>query len=133
MIPFPSESYRVLVRLQCSDGGPGPVGPVGAFEEKKGPSCLHMVLGRTMVDRSTSWTQLSTALSHLFSSHLQILCGASPTAREEAQRSLLGLSSASIASFSIGEETALFFITLSLFIHLLVLMIVSGEFSADTD
>ncbi|XP_037538987.1 cortactin-binding protein 2 [Nematolebias whitei] len=97
------ESYRVVVRLQCSDGGPGPVGPVEAFEEKEGPSCLHMVLGRTMVDRSTSWTQLSAALSHLFSSHLQILCGASPTAREEAQRSLLGLSSASFASFSIGD------------------------------
>ncbi|XP_037836550.1 cortactin-binding protein 2 isoform X3 [Kryptolebias marmoratus] len=98
-------SYQVLVRLQCSSGGMAFLGPIEALEEEEvnGPSCSHTVLGRLTVDGSTRWAHLSAALSHLFSSHLQILCGESQAAREEAQRSLLGLSPASIASFLIGD------------------------------
>lgn len=102
------------------------VGSVEALEEEEaqGSSCNPTVLGRITVDRSTSWSQLSAALGHLFSSHLRILCGESQTAREEAQRSVLGLGPTSISSFLIGEETLLLFTlflshALSLFIRLL--------------
>lgn len=103
----PSGWYRVLVRLQCSGGGTDSVGSVEALEEKEaqGSSCNPTVLGRITVDSSSSWTQLSAALGHLLSSHLQILCGEAQAAREEAQRSVLGLGPTSISSVLIGEET----------------------------
>lgn len=84
--------------------------PIEALEEDvtKGLSSTHWVLGRVSVDRSTRWAQLSAALSHTFTSHLQILCGESQMAREEMQRPPLGLSPASIASVLIGEETLSF-------------------------
>uniref|UniRef100_A0A3P8T093 Cortactin-binding protein 2 n=1 Tax=Amphiprion percula TaxID=161767 RepID=A0A3P8T093_AMPPE len=70
-------------------------------------------LRKVSVDRSMRWAQLSAALSHAFTSHLQILCGESLMVREEAQRPPLGLGPTSIASILIGEET-LSFILLSL-------------------
>ncbi|XP_013865716.1 cortactin-binding protein 2, partial [Austrofundulus limnaeus] len=97
--------YRVLVRLQCSGGGMDSVGSVEALEETEaqGSSWNPPVLGRITVDSSTRWTQLSAALGHLLSSHLQILCGETQPAREEAQRSVLGLGPTSISSFLIGD------------------------------
>ncbi|KAM4554337.1 cortactin-binding protein 2 isoform 2-T2 [Fundulus diaphanus] len=100
------DSYRVLVLLQCSGGGTGSMCPMEALEEEeeaKGPSSSQMALGRVTVDRSTRWAQLRDALSHMFVSHLQILCEDCQTAREEAQRSLLGLTPASISSTLIGD------------------------------
>lgn len=97
--------YRVQVYLQCSGGGTGSMCPIEALEEDvaKGLPGTHWVLGRVSVDRSTHWAQLSAALSHTFTSHLQILCGESQMAREEMQRPPLGLSPASIASILIGD------------------------------
>uniref|UniRef100_A0A1A8D5H2 Cortactin-binding protein 2 n=4 Tax=Nothobranchius kadleci TaxID=1051664 RepID=A0A1A8D5H2_NOTKA len=99
------DSYRILVRLQISGGGTGSMCPVEALEEEeaKGLSSSQMVLGRVTVDRSTRWAQLSAILSHIFLSHLQILCGESQTAREEGQCPPLGLSPSSISSFCIGD------------------------------
>ncbi|XP_029378121.1 cortactin-binding protein 2 [Echeneis naucrates] len=98
-------SYRVLVRLQCSaGGGAGSMCPVEALEdEAKGGTGSQVVLCRVSVDRSMRWAQLGSALSHALTSHLQILCGDSQTSREEAQRPLLGLGPASIASILIGD------------------------------
>ncbi|XP_070687503.1 cortactin-binding protein 2 [Pempheris klunzingeri] len=97
--------YRVLVRVQCSGGGgAGSMCPVEALEEEaKGVTSSPLVLGRVSVDRSTRWSQLGSALSHAFTSYLQIVCGESQTTREEAQRPLLGLSAANIASILIGD------------------------------
>uniref|UniRef100_A0A1A8HKL0 Cortactin-binding protein 2 n=1 Tax=Nothobranchius korthausae TaxID=1143690 RepID=A0A1A8HKL0_9TELE len=99
------DSYRILVRLQISGGGTGSMCPVEALEEEeaKGLSSSQMVLGRVTVDRSTRWAQLSAILSHIFLSHLQILCGESQTAREEGHCPPLGLSPSSISSFCIGD------------------------------
>ncbi|XP_027869518.1 cortactin-binding protein 2 isoform X3 [Xiphophorus couchianus] len=94
------DSYRVLVLLQCSAVEIGPMCPMGAVEdeeEAKVLSCSQTALGRLTVDRGTCWAQLSAALSSMFISHLQILCG------EDAQRSLLGLTPASISSILIGD------------------------------
>ncbi|CAJ1056086.1 cortactin-binding protein 2 [Xyrichtys novacula] len=98
-------SYRVLVCLHCSGGViSGSMCPVEALEEeKKGVTSSQVVLGRVSVDRSMSWSQLGSALVHTFTSYLQILCGESHTAREEAQRPPLGLGPASITSFLIGD------------------------------
>ncbi|GLD69266.1 cortactin-binding protein 2 [Lates japonicus] len=97
-------SYRVLVRLQCSGGGgAGSMCPVEALEEEaKAGAGSQLLLCRVSVDRSMRWAQLGSALSHAFTSHLQILYGDSQTAREEAQRPPLGLGPASIASILIG-------------------------------
>lgn len=97
--------YQVQVYLQYSGVGTGSMCPIEALEEEVGKrlSNSHLVLGRVSVDRSTCWTQLSAALGHIFTSHLQILCGESQMAREEVQRPPLGLSSASIASILIGD------------------------------
>ncbi|XP_010737461.3 cortactin-binding protein 2 [Larimichthys crocea] len=97
--------YRVLVHLQCSGGGgAGSMCPVEALEdEAKGVTSSQLVLGRVSVDRSMRWSQLSSTLSHTFTSYLQTLCGESQTAREEAQRPPLGLSPTSIASILIGD------------------------------
>ncbi|XP_038136427.1 cortactin-binding protein 2 isoform X1 [Cyprinodon tularosa] len=100
------EAYRVLVLLECSGGGTGSICPMEALEEEeqgRGLPSSQLVLGRVTVDRSTRWAQLRDALRHLFISHLQILCGDSQTAREEAQSSLLGLSPASISCVLIGD------------------------------
>ncbi|XP_054878696.1 cortactin-binding protein 2 isoform X2 [Poeciliopsis prolifica] len=94
------DSYRVLVLLQCSARESGPMCPMGAVEveeEAKVHSSSQTPLGRVTVDRFTRWAQLSAALSSMFISHLQILCG------EEAHRSLLGLTPASISSILIGD------------------------------
>ncbi|XP_078023750.1 cortactin-binding protein 2 [Epinephelus lanceolatus] len=98
-------SYRVLVRLQCSGGGgAGSMCPVEALEEEaKGVTSSQLVLGRVSVDRSMRWCQLGSTLRHAFTSYLQTVCGESLMAREEAQRPLLGLSPASIASILIGD------------------------------
>ncbi|XP_034542292.1 cortactin-binding protein 2 [Notolabrus celidotus] len=98
-------SYRVLVRLQCSGGvTAGSMCPVEALEEdKKGVSSSQVVLGRVSVDRSMSWSQLGSNIGHTFTSYLQTLCGESHRAREETQRSPLGLGPASIASILIGD------------------------------
>ncbi|KAM7397191.1 hypothetical protein PAMP_020183 [Pampus punctatissimus] len=97
--------YRVLVRLQCpAGGGAGSMCPVEALEEEvKGVTSSQLVLGRVSVARSTRWSQLSAALGHALTSHLQILCGDPQTAREETQRPPLGLGPASIASILIGD------------------------------
>lgn len=110
----PPGLYRVLVRLQCSGGGgAGSMCPVEALEdEAKGVTSSQLVLGRVSVDRTMCWSQLSSTLSLIFTSYLQTVCGDSQTTREEAQRPLLGLSPASIASILIGERTAVFFISL---------------------
>ncbi|KAM4734099.1 cortactin-binding protein 2 isoform 3-T3 [Anableps anableps] len=97
------DSYRILVLLQCSGGGTGSTCPMEGLEEDeeaKGHSSSQIVLGRVTVDRSTRWAQLNFALSNMFISHLQILCGDSHTA---AERSLLGLTPASISSILIGD------------------------------
>ncbi|XP_023209153.1 cortactin-binding protein 2 isoform X3 [Xiphophorus maculatus] len=94
------DSYRVLVLLQCSAVEIGPMCPMGAVEDEEEAKVLsssQTALGRLTVDRGTCWAQLSTALSSMFISHLQILCG------EDAQRSLLGLTPASISSILIGD------------------------------
>ncbi|PWA30412.1 hypothetical protein CCH79_00017662 [Gambusia affinis] len=94
------DSYRVLVLLQCSAVETSPMCPMGAVEdeeEAKVHSSSQTALGRVTVDRSTRWAQLSAALSSMFISHLQILCG------EDTQRSLLGLSPTSISSILIGD------------------------------
>uniref|UniRef100_A0A096M0D9 Cortactin-binding protein 2 n=1 Tax=Poecilia formosa TaxID=48698 RepID=A0A096M0D9_POEFO len=94
------DSYRVLVLLQCSAGLTGPMCPMGPIEDKE-EAKVHFssqtALGRVTVNRGTRWAQLSAALSSMFISHLQILCG------EDAQRSLLGLTPASISSILIGD------------------------------
>ncbi|XP_073327435.1 cortactin-binding protein 2 isoform X2 [Pagrus major] len=97
--------YRVLVRLQCSGGGgAGSMCPVEALEdEAKGVTSSQLVLGRVSVDRTMCWSQLSSTLSLIFTSYLQTVCGETQTTREEAQRPLLGLSPASIASILIGD------------------------------
>lgn len=77
-------------------------------EEAKGVTSSQLVLGRVSVDRSMRWSQLSSTLSHTFTSYLQTVCGESQTAREEAQRSPLGLGPGSIASILIGEDTQVF-------------------------
>ncbi|XP_014897790.1 cortactin-binding protein 2 isoform X1 [Poecilia latipinna] len=94
------DSYRVLVLLQCSAGLTGPMCPMGPIEDKeeaKVHSSSQTALGRVTVNRGTRWAQLSAALGSMFISHLQILCG------EDAQRSLLGLTPASISSILIGD------------------------------
>ncbi|XP_032403863.1 cortactin-binding protein 2 isoform X3 [Xiphophorus hellerii] len=94
------DSYRVLVLLQCSAVEIGPMCPMGAVEDEEEAKVLsssQTALGRLTVDRCTCWAQLSAALSSMFISHLQILCG------EDAQRSLLGLTPASISSILIGD------------------------------
>lgn len=123
-----TEFYRVQVYLQCSGGGTGSMCPIEALEEDvaKGLPGTHWVLGRVSVDRSTHWAQLSAALSHTFTSHLQILCGESQMAREEMQRPPLGLSPASIASVLIGEETLYPVLCISiplLFLHCFVFLV----------
>ncbi|XP_047452236.1 cortactin-binding protein 2 [Mugil cephalus] len=97
-------SYRVLVRLQCSGGGTESMCPLGLVEEEeKGGSSSQLVLGRVTVDRSMRWAQLSAVLSDAFTSHLQIVCGQSQMAGEEAQRPPLGLGPTSISSILIGD------------------------------
>ncbi|XP_041795278.1 cortactin-binding protein 2 [Chelmon rostratus] len=98
-------SYRVLVRLQCSGGGgAGSMCPVEALEEEaRGVTSSQSVLGRVSVDRSMRWSELSSTLSRTFTSYLQTLCGECPTSGEEVQRPPLGLSPASIASILIGD------------------------------
>ncbi|KAM9377085.1 cortactin-binding protein 2 [Pholidichthys leucotaenia] len=98
-------SYRVLVRLQCSGGGTGSTRPIEALDDEVANGLLssHVVLGRVSVDRSTRWTQLSATLVHAFTSHLQVICGESQTAREVAQRPPLGLGPNSISSILIGD------------------------------
>ncbi|KAK2842717.1 hypothetical protein Q5P01_012917 [Channa striata] len=95
-------SYRVLVHLRRSGaGGAGAICPVE--DEAKGGSGSHLVLGRVSVERSTHWAQLGSTLTHAFISHLQVVCGDSPTTREEGKRLPLGLGPASIASVLIGD------------------------------
>uniref|UniRef100_A0A3B5L3H2 Cortactin-binding protein 2 n=1 Tax=Xiphophorus couchianus TaxID=32473 RepID=A0A3B5L3H2_9TELE len=91
--------FSYLCFNRCSAVEIGPMCPMGAVEdeeEAKVLSCSQTALGRLTVDRGTCWAQLSAALSSMFISHLQILCG------EDAQRSLLGLTPASISSILIG-------------------------------
>lgn len=81
--------------------------PMVALEEEeavKGVPSSKMVLGRVTVDQAMDWAQLSAALTHAFTSHLQILSGEPQTAREERHRPPLGLDIASIASILIGEQ-----------------------------
>ncbi|XP_054633773.1 cortactin-binding protein 2 isoform X2 [Dunckerocampus dactyliophorus] len=87
--------YRVLVRLKYSDEG-GAIGPMYDAVADKQVNDIHLVLGRMSVGRSMHWSQLSTAIGHTFTAHLHMVCG------EDAQRPLLGLSPASIASILIG-------------------------------
>lgn len=100
-------SYRVLVLLRRSGGGTGSMCPMEEDleeeDEAKRRCCSQTVLGRVTIDRSTRWAQLSATLSNMFISHLQILCGESQTAGEEAQHSLLGLTPDSISSILIGD------------------------------
>lgn len=109
---YPSkDSYRVLVLLRRSGGGTGSMCPMEDLEqedEAKGHCCSQTVLGRAMIDRSTRWAQLNATLSNMFISHLQILCGESQTAGEEAQHSLLGLTPDSISSIRIGKTNQCF-------------------------
>ncbi|KAM6937001.1 cortactin-binding protein 2 [Xenentodon cancila] len=97
--------YRILVLLRCSSEGMGSMCPMVALEEEeaKGVSSSQIVLGRVTVDRAMDWTQLSAAVSQVFTSHLQILVGESQTAKEEVHRPVLGLGVASIASILIGD------------------------------
>ncbi|XP_061576915.1 cortactin-binding protein 2 [Cololabis saira] len=97
--------YRIPVLLQCSSAGMGSMCPMVALEEEeaKGFSSSQIALGRVTVDRAMDWTQLSAAVSQVFTSHLQILVGESQTAREEVHRPVLGLGVASIASILIGD------------------------------
>ncbi|KAM7415179.1 hypothetical protein PAMA_019818 [Pampus argenteus] len=93
--------------LKCpvAGGGAGSMCPVEALEEEvKGATSSQLVLGRVSVSRSTRWSQLSAALGHALTSHLQILCGDPQTAREETQRPPLGLGPASIASILIALD-----------------------------
>lgn len=112
LLPLPADSYRVLVRLQCSSGDPwwstcllAPPEEVGEGEGEEdgvGGASSHLVLGRVSVGRSTRWSQLGSALSHAFTSYLQTVSGES--LREEGQRSQLGLGPGSISSYLIGED-----------------------------
>ena len=107
------DSYRVLVRLQCSGGDQeGSMCLVEAPEEEaKGVAIGQSVLGRVQVDRSMRWSQLSSTLSNTFTSYLQTLCGESPLAREEGNQALLGLGPGSMASILIGEDRRCFYLT----------------------
>ncbi|XP_019750371.1 cortactin-binding protein 2 isoform X2 [Hippocampus comes] len=98
--------YRVLVRLQYSDGaranssicsmdGDDDDDDDEGDDEKRAGE-LQSVLCRLSVERSMRWSQLSSAIGHAFATHLHILCG------EDAQRPPLGLTPASINSVLIG-------------------------------
>ncbi|KAM8861515.1 LOW QUALITY PROTEIN: cortactin-binding protein 2 [Synchiropus picturatus] len=89
--------YRVLVHLQY----PQSLCPVEEFVEDEEEGVAHLVLGTVTVDRSTSWSQLSSALGCTFTSHLQTVCG--DVKSEPGRRPPLGLGPASIASVVIGD------------------------------
>ncbi|XP_077373386.1 cortactin-binding protein 2 [Festucalex cinctus] len=101
--------YRVLVRLQYSDGDRTNSPPFFMDDEddddddenddddvEKRAGELQSVLCRLSVERSMRWSELSAAIGQAFASHLHILCG------EDAQRPPLGLTAASISSILIG-------------------------------
>ncbi|XP_061534047.1 cortactin-binding protein 2 isoform X1 [Phycodurus eques] len=91
--------YRILVRLQHSDGG-GANSPMWSMDcdddDEKQVDNHQSVLCRVSVDRSMCWSHLSAAISHAFTAHLHMLCG------EDAQRPPLGLTHASISFVLIG-------------------------------
>ncbi|XP_077423671.1 cortactin-binding protein 2 [Vanacampus margaritifer] len=96
--------YRVLVRLQYSDGPRANSPPFSTDgdddddedDDEKQACELQSVLCRLSVERSMRWSQLSAAIGQAFTTHLHILCG------EDAQRPPLGLTPASISSILIG-------------------------------
>ncbi|KAM9808246.1 cortactin-binding protein 2 [Neosynchiropus ocellatus] len=90
--------YRVLVHLQYSAQS---LCPVEEFVEDEEEGVTQLVLGTVTVDRSTRWSQLSSALGHAFTSHLQTVCG--DLKSEPGRRPPLGLGPASIASVVIGD------------------------------
>ncbi|XP_078804398.1 cortactin-binding protein 2 isoform X4 [Oryzias latipes] len=94
-----ADSYRVLVLLQSPRGGSGSLCPSEVLEESSG----HVVLGRMTVHRGMQWDDLRAALSRIFSSYLQIICGESLTAGELEQHAPLGLGFHSFASVLIGD------------------------------
>ncbi|RVE71314.1 hypothetical protein OJAV_G00050520 [Oryzias javanicus] len=90
-----ADSYRVLVLLRSPRGGSG---SECSLEE----SSSHVVLGRVSVHRGMRWDELNAALSRVFTSYLQIVCGESQTGQLE-QHPPLGLGSSSLASVLVGD------------------------------
>lgn len=74
------------------------------LEEPSGTAVNRLVLGRVLVDRSTRWAQLTTALNQIFTSYLQTVCGDASAVRGEVTRLPLGLSPGSISTVLIGED-----------------------------
>lgn len=70
--------------------------------EAQEESSSHVVVGRVSVHRGMCWDELSAALSRIFTSYLQVVCGESQTGQLE-QNPPLGLGFSSFASVLVGE------------------------------
>ncbi len=61
-------------------------------------------VGKVTVQRHTSWEELTGSLSHLLTSHLQLICGSWELEEALGGADTLGLSSNSMASVVIGKH-----------------------------
>ncbi|KAI2653557.1 Cortactin-binding protein 2 [Labeo rohita] len=60
-------------------------------------------VGKVTIQRHTSWEELTGSLSHLLTSHLQLICGSWELEESLGRTDTLGLSSYSMASVIIGD------------------------------
>uniref|UniRef100_A0A673KFB1 Cortactin-binding protein 2 n=1 Tax=Sinocyclocheilus rhinocerous TaxID=307959 RepID=A0A673KFB1_9TELE len=61
-------------------------------------------VGKVTIQRHTSWEELTGSLSHLLTSHLQLICGSWELEEALGRADTLGLSSNSMASVVIGKH-----------------------------
>uniref|UniRef100_A0A671PMX0 Cortactin-binding protein 2 n=1 Tax=Sinocyclocheilus anshuiensis TaxID=1608454 RepID=A0A671PMX0_9TELE len=61
-------------------------------------------VGKVTIQRHTSWEELTGSLSHLLTSHLQLICGSWEIEEALGRADTLGLSSNSMASVVIGKH-----------------------------
>uniref|UniRef100_A0A8C2APS4 Cortactin-binding protein 2 n=1 Tax=Cyprinus carpio TaxID=7962 RepID=A0A8C2APS4_CYPCA len=86
--------YIVVVQVLMSS--PERLCPVDLLED----GCA---VGKVTIQRHTSWEELSESLSHLLTSHLQLICGSWELEESLDRADTLGLSSNSMASVVIGD------------------------------
>ncbi|XP_052438462.1 cortactin-binding protein 2 isoform X2 [Carassius gibelio] len=86
--------YIVVVQVLMSS--PERLCPVDLLED----GCA---VGKVTIQRHTSWEELTGSLSHLLTSHLQLICGSWELEEALGRADTLGLSSNSMASVVIGD------------------------------
>ncbi len=93
---YPTLDWYIVV-VQVLMSSPERLCPVDLLED----GCA---VGKVTVQRHTSWEELTGSLSHLLTSHLQLICGSWELEEALCGADTLGLSSNSMASVVIGKH-----------------------------